>query len=285
MKIRKSHWFGIVLFLLLLVGDLIFFRGEKIFWFLIGIAVVVLVMPFVASVVIQINREREKNERFLEFTRNLAESVKTGTPIGQSIMNMKTKNFGSLTPHIRKLANQISVGIPINRALGTFSSDINSNTIKRAISLIREAETAGGQIDNILDSVAKSIYQIEKLKKERLAAIYNLVVQGYIIFFIFIGIMIVMQFKILPLTAGISITSIEGGGNGFDSGIPGGIGGPGTDPTELARPFLYLLIIQGIFTGFTIGKLTEGNIKSGIKHSFILSVSAFLISTGANAFL
>ena len=281
MRIRKSHWFGIILALLVIISDIIFFRGEKIFWFLIGISVVILVLPFLASMIIQINREKEKNERFLEFTRNLAESVKTGTPIGQSVLNMRNKNFGSLTQHIKKLANQISVGIPISRALETFASDINSTTIKRAISLIREAESAGGEIDNILDSVAKSIYQIEKLRKERQAAIYNLVVQGYIIFFIFIGIMIVMQFKILPLTAGISISSVED----LDSDLPAGLGGGGTNPEELARPFLYLLIVQGIFTGFAVGKLSEGSIKSGIKHSFILAIASFLISTGANAFL
>jgi len=280
MKIKKSHWFGIILALLVIIVDIVFFRGEKIFWFLIGISVVIIVMPFMATMVIQINREKEKNERFLEFTRNLAESVKTGTPIGQSIINMRTKNFGSLTQHIRKLANQISVGIPIGRSLQTFASDVESDTIKRAISLIREAESAGGQIENILDSVARSIYQIEKLRKERQAAIYNLVVQGYIIFFIFIGIMIVMQFKILPLTAGISIGSI----GDLDSDLPGEIGGS-TDPTELARPFLYLLIVQGIFTGFAVGKLSEGSMKAGVKHSFILAIASFLISTGANAFL
>jgi len=281
MRISKSHLFGIVLALIVVAVDLVFFRGESLFWFLIGIAVVIVALPFLATFIIQTNREKEKNERFLEFSRNLAESVKTGTPIGQSIVNMRSKNFGSLTEHVEKLSNQISVGIPINRALETFSSDIESQTISRAISLIREAESAGGQIDNILDSVAKSIYQIEKLRKERQAAIYNLVVQGYIIFFIFIGIMIVMQFKILPLTAGISV----GAGTDFSDDLPAGIGESSASPEELARPFLYLLIVQGLFTGLAVGKLSEGNMKSGIKHSFILAIAAFLISTGANVFL
>ena len=140
------------------------------------------------------------NEQFLEFARALAENVKGGTPIGQSIKNMRSKNFGSLTENISKLANQISIGIPMSTALDTFAEDIGSVTVKRAISLIKEAEMAGGKIDDILDSVASSIYQVEKLKKERAASISSLVVQGYIIFFIFIGIMLVMQFKIIPLT-------------------------------------------------------------------------------------
>jgi hypothetical protein len=51
---------------------------------------------------------------------------------------------------------------------------------------------------------------------------------------------------------------------------------------EISNAFLYLLIIQGLFSGLTIGKLAEGNIKAGIKHSFTMMVLSFLISTGAN---
>lgn len=281
--LNKAHWIGIIFALIILIVDVIFFRSDKIFFFLVGIAFVVVALPFLATLLIATNLEKEKNERFLEFARNLAESVKAGTPIAQSIINMRSKNFGSLTPHIHKLSNQISIGIPISKAFGTFADDINSSTVKRAITLIREAEGAGGRIDEILDSVAKSVYQIDKLKKERKAAVYNLVVQGYIIFFIFIGIMLIMQFKILPLTAGVGDISSIGD---FEAGnTPSTLGGASSTPEELARPFLYLLIVQGLFTGFTVGKLAEGSIKSGIKHSFILVIAAFLISSGASAFL
>ena len=283
MKIRKVHWIGIIFSLIIIIVNIIFFRDEKIFFFLIGIALVVVALPFISGLIIETKIEKEKNERFLEFARNLAESVKSGTPIGQSIINMRNKNFGTLTPHVRKLANQISLGIPISKGLETFASDIDSATIKRAITLIKEAEGAGGKIEDILDSVAHSLYQIEKLRKERRAAIYNLVVQGYIIFFIFIGIMLVMQFKILPLTAGVGAIGPIGGE--FNTNLPSVGTGGATSPEQLARPFLYLLIIQGIFTGLTIGKLSEGSLKAGIKHSFILAITAFLISTGANAFL
>jgi len=284
MRLRKAHWIGIIFALVALIVDFIFFFGDELFYFLAGIAAVIVVLPFVMGIVVENKVEKEKNERFLEFARNLAESVKSGTPIGQSILNMRSKNFGSLSPHVVKLANQISLGIPISRAFQTFSRDIGSTTIRRAVTLIREAESAGGRIDNILDSVASSMYQIEKLRKERKAAIYNLVVQGYIIFFIFIGIMLVMQFKILPLTADVGGLGDVGDLGSVDN-LPAGSGGAGVDPEALGRPFLYLLLIQGIFTGFTVGKLAEGSIKAGIKHSFILVVAAFLISTGAKVFL
>jgi len=283
MHFTKAHWIGITFAVLVGGIDVIFLRGDNLFYFLLSIAAIAAFLPFIANLVIESKTEKEKDERFLEFTRNLAESVKSGNPVAKSILNMRNKNFGSLTPHIGKLASQLSIGIPISKAFETFANDINSPTVSRAVALIREADSAGGKIDNILDSVAQSMYQIDKLRKERQAAIYNLVVQGYIIFFIFIGIMLIMQFKVLPLTADIggvsTVTSINSATG------PATIGSNSAAAERLTRPFLYLLIVQGFFTGLMVGKLSEGTIKAGLKHSFILSIAALLISSGAQAFL
>lgn len=278
MKLGKMHIIGIVASFLVITLDVVFFRTEKIFLFLLGIGAVIVALSFFMNLLIESKLEREKSERFLEFTRSLAESVKTGTPIGKSIINMSTKDFGSLSPHIKKLSNQISIGIPIGRALETFAVDVDNVVIRRAVGLIREAESAGGQIDYILDSTAESIYEIEKLKRERKAAVSSLTVQGYIIFFIFVGIMLIMQFKILPLTAGVgSVTSVSGL-QGTSTVTPASV-------EELARPFLYLLLVQGLFAGLTIGKISEGSIKAGFKHSLILVLIAFVVTSGANAFI
>ena len=229
----------------------------------------------------------EKEAMFLEFSRNLVESVKSGTPISKSILNIRAKDYGGLNPYIDKLANQISLGIPVKNAFETFARDTGSKTISRAVTIIGESEKAGGQIEDILESVSKSVSQVERLRKERRAAMYTLVVQGYIIFLIFIVIMLVMQFKILPIAAGLGENfGEEGGVGGLGSGFGGLISeGERASPEELSRPFFWLLLVQGLFAGLVIGKLSEGTVRAGLKHSFILLVMALLISTGANAFL
>src|SRR3989338_4710894 len=206
MKLKRMHWFGIISAGILgLVNTIYFLMREgkdfNLFMFLSGISLGILCLPFVIGVVLENKKEQEMTEMFLEFSRNLAESVATGTPVSKSIINVRKNNYGSLTPYVNKLANQISLGIPVGRALETFASDVGSKVVRRAVALIMEAERAGGEIDYILESVAKSISEVDKLKKERKAAIYSLVVQGYIIYFIFIGIMLIMQFHILPLAA------------------------------------------------------------------------------------
>ena len=263
-----------MVFSLLVLASSLLLMGTKLFFLIAGIGVIVGVAPFIYTIIQETRIEEEKEEMFLEFARNLVESVKTGTPISKSILNLKNKQYGALSPYVNKLANQISLGIPLNTALNVFAHDTDNETIARAITLIGQAERAGGDIGEILEAVAGAVTMSDKIKKERRASISTLVVQGYIIFFVFIVIVLVMQFKILPMVSSISDVGVAGfGGVG---------GGEAISQEEIANSFMYLLLIQGLFSGLTIGKLAEGHIKSGIKHSFTLMFFAFIISAGAN---
>lgn len=273
MEIKGSYWVGIILGLIVILGSFLLL-GTAFFFFTIGIGILIIAAPFVIGIARDTTIATEKEEMFLEFARNLVESVKTGTPISKSILNVKSRPYGVLSDHVRKLANQISLGIPLSKALQTFAKDVKNPTISRALTLIGQAERAGGDIGMILESVASAVNTSEKLRKERKAAISTLVVQGYIIFVVFIIIILVMQFRIIPMVAGIS-------------GVGGALGGGGGEPidqTEISNAFLYLLLIQGFFSGLIIGKLSENNIKAGIRHSFFLMIMSFLGSAGANIF-
>ena len=294
MKIKKTHIIGIAAGLIIIAVSLGFYflaeeKPTNLIYFLFGSGFLIIILPFVIESVLETKIERNKDEMFLEFARALVESVESGTPISKSIINLRGKSFGSLSPHVEKLANQIEIGIPIKDAFETFAYDTKSKTIIRAITLIREAEKTGGNISTILESVANSVSEIEKLKAERRAAIASIVVEGYIIFFIFIIIMIVMEIKILPMTGGIMSASSGGvdflGGAGGEIGFEGGAGDAAKKATDFSFAFLSLLIAQGFFAGIVIGKLAEGKIKSGIKHSFIMVAMALLISTGAKLLL
>ena len=281
MKFQKIQWIGIGLSIAIIIFSFFLF-GTRFFFFVFGIGILTGLAPFVFSIINETRIALEKEEMFLEFSRNLVESVKTGTPINKSIINVKDKPYGVLSGNIKKLANQISLGIPLEKALQTFSRDVKNKTISRALTLIGQAERSGGEIGGILGSVTEAISTVEKLKKERKAAISTLVVQGYIIFFVFIVIILVLQFQILPLL--IDVAPDLGGAAGIGIGGIGGIGGNGAPITqeEISSSFLYLLLAQGFFSGLAIGKLSEGNIKAGIRHSFILMLLSFLIASGAN---
>jgi flagellar protein FlaJ len=271
MKFEKMHGLGIGIGLVVAGGSIFAFRGTTLLYFLLVISVLIMSIPFLLSLLFGQNKQREKEEKFLEFVRDLVETVRSGTPISKGIMNLSNRNYGTLTPHVAKLANQLSIGITLTNGLNTFSKETRSRVVSRAVSLISEAERAGGKIETILESVANSVNQIEQLRKERKAAVSNLVTQGYMIFIVFIIIMLVLEFKILPLVTDL------GGTEGLSSNASK------ADADEFSMPLFVMLLVQSFFAGLVIGKISEGSIKNGIKHSFILLAITLLITTGAKA--
>lgn len=239
--------------------------------FVIVISIIIMIIPTVIFYSSENKKQKEKDQKFLEFIRDITEGVKSGTPITQSIINLGGRSYGALTPHIVKIINQISIGIPLNSILETFARDTKSPLISRSVSLISEANRSGGELNTILNSVVSSVNQTEIIQKERRASIFNLIVQGYIIFFVFILIVLALEFFLMPLMEGIDPVK------DLNSEI-----NISANSASFSTPLLFLLITQSLFSGLVIGKLAEGKITSGIKHSFILVSIALVLSTLAH---
>ena len=270
MKFELMHWLGIGAGVILAGASFSLFFGNLLM-FLLVVSLLLVVVPFMISFLLGQSRQREKEDKFLEFTRDLVEMVRSGTPVSKGIINLRKREYGTLSSHVVKLANQLTIGITLTEALLVFAKDTASPVISRAVSLISEAERAGGNIEVILESVANSVAQVDKLRKERQASVSNLVTQGYMIFFVFIIIMLVMEFKILPLVADLQT------GEGLSLNVNK------LDAGEFSLPLFVMLLVQSFFAGLVIGKISEGTLKAGVRHSFILLTVTLLITTGARA--
>jgi len=236
---------------------------------LLVVSLLVAVIPFMITFLLGQDKQREREEKFLEFIRDLVESVRSGTPVGKGIINLRARNYGALSPHVEKLANQLSIGLTLTDSLHNFAKETNSKVISRAVGLISEAERAGGKIEVILESVANSVNQVEKLRKERMASVSNLVTQGYMIFFVFIIIMLVLEFKILPLVSDLQQ------GEGLSLKVSN------LSSSDFSMPLFTMLLVQSFFAGLVIGKISEGSVWAGVRHSFILLTVTLLVTTGA----
>jgi len=91
MELKKIHWIAIALLIVLIAAGLIL-RQTRFFFILIGLGIVIGISPFVFSIIKETKESAEKEEMFLEFKRNNVESVNTGTPISNSIINLINKS-------------------------------------------------------------------------------------------------------------------------------------------------------------------------------------------------
>lgn len=277
-KVKTRHILFIILGVIILLLDFYFFFGIKTRWFkpLIVVALVVAGSQFLIDFLRENTRQKELETKFLEFVRALVQTVRSGVSIPKAILQISNENYGALTPYVKKLAHQIEWGFPLHEALNTFSMDTNNSVIKKSVSIVTEAEKSGGNMGDVLQAVTDSVFSIKKIKEERRSSVYSQMVQGYIVFFVFIAIMLVMQVYLIP-----KIAVLGGEASIGLAGSPiGGLttpGGTGVSIEQLDQTFLWLIVIQGLFAGLMIGKFTDGEYKYGIKHSFILMVAGYLI--------
>jgi archaeal flagellar protein FlaJ len=277
-RFRPVYILSILLGLFMIFLDITFLYKTRLFFPVLIFSLVIMSIHFWIDFFAENNRQKQVELMFLEFMRSLTESVKSGISIPRSIENISTKDYGALKPHVTKLANQLNWGIPTRKAFQTFAEDTENKVIKRSISIMVEAEQSGGDISDIITSVVDSVLNIKKMREERKASTYSQIVQGYVIFYAFIAIMLILQLWLFPKLTGI------GSSGSLKSGL-GGIGGVGMLSTPAAgglnlnTTFFSLVMIQGFFAGIMIGKFSEGSLKTGILHSLIMMITAALIIT------
>ena len=279
---KKKYLIGIVAALIILIIDFYaYFMLDSKRWFfpIIVIATTIGWIQFWIDFSHELKRQKEIEEKFIEFTRNLVGNVKSGVSIPKGIINVSDENYGALTKYIQKLARQMEWGITFHKSFITFANDTKNKVIKRAVSIIIEADESGGEIEDIIGSVAQSMVNIRKMKEERRTNIFSQIVQGYIVFFVFIGIMLALQLWLFPQLTGVGIGTDEDTGSVLTT-IGGGILGIG-EQANLDFIFFSMIIIQGFFAGIMLGKFSEGKLKQGLIHSLILITIAALIITTA----
>ena len=152
-------------------------------------------------------------------------------------------------------------------------------------------------MEDVLSAITESLLQIKRIREERRASIHAQVMQSYIIFFVFLGVMIIIQNLLIPYmtqfgaTGGLEELSEEGDIAGITTRVDIDFSNPfaffasaGAWALSLYGIFLLMSMIQGFFAGVVLGKLAEGDLTSGLRHSLILSTAAFFIITLSQSF-
>ena len=244
---------------------------------MIVVAFVVAGINFLLDFLNENKRQKELELNFLEFVRALVETVRSGVTIPSAVMQISDANYGSLTPYIKKLANQLEWGYPLHEALTIFAINTKNSVIKKSVAIVIQAERSGGDMGIVLQAVTNSVVEVKNIKEERKTNAYSQMIQGYIIFFVFIIIMLVLQIYLLPKLEVISKDVLSGlSGSGLAE-----FGAGAGKPIDFNSVFIGLVLIQGFFAGLMIGKFSEGDMKSGVKHSILMMVLGYIIITTA----
>lgn len=210
---------------------------------------------------------RTFEDKYPDFLRSVVEGLKGGMSLPIAISYASQNNYGILTPAIKRLVAQMTWGVNFENALSNFALSLESPIITRSVSTIIECHRSGGNIAEVLSSVSSSMIEIEKIRRERSMMISSQMMTGYIIYIVFILVMIgIREFMLCgfsqPAASAVGETIFEG------------IKTEGVSE-KYGVMFTHLAIIQGFFAGLVIGKLSEGRLSAGAKHSIIMALVGY----------
>lgn len=200
---------------------------------------------------------REKEFYFSTFLRDLAESIKSGKSIVSTLEGLKENDYKSLKPLVEKMYVEVKLGISFDKALNNLAKRSESKLIKKISLTIGEALKAGGDAASIIESVIRSFIEIEKIRREREMISAPTKINGFMIYFMFLGIMIILMKFLIPSVQQSQQIKVN--------------------ISEIKDILIHLLLIQSFFNGLLIGKMSEGSIISGLRYSIFLMLIGYVV--------
>ncbi len=290
---------SVFIFLFLLVAAL-FANSLTIASNLIFFGIVVLLVPISLVRVLKYRKFKAYEKVFPIFLRDVAESLQSGSTISNSIQQCEKVDYGSFTIEVKKMSNQLSWNIPVDKVLESFSSRVkHSKILSRSITIIRQAEKSGGNVSESMESLAENIQSLRDVQEEKSILLNQQMLIMYAIFFIFLGISVAILRFLIPLfetpsnvggfvLQGFNENPCQACISSSDFGCFGctsmfavstvfDFGAKEQTATYYRALFFSMIVIQGFFSGLIAGQISSDSLSAGIKHSFAMLLIGIFI--------
>ena len=238
----------------------IMFGGTGLFDDFVFFAVIIAVSPPTVLNFIDYKWRKAIDEHLPDLFRSIVQAQETGMTLPQALEEASKRNYGPLTGELRKMTAQISWGMTFEEALIALGKRVNTVLMQRTVPLIIEASRSGGRVEKVFDPMGKFIQTTLLLDKERRNQTRPYVAIIYVAFFVFLF-TIILLFKSFFL-------SLEG--------LPT-LGTAVMSSEEMQQIFFHMTVIQAFFGGLVAGKMGEGTINAGLKHSLIMMFCGYIV--------
>jgi flagellar protein FlaJ len=259
-RVKKIAWIASVLVATAIVAFAYFmFWGTMLFDEFVFFAVITAVFPPAVLSYIDYKWRKAVDEHLPDLFRSIVQAQETGMTLMQALEEASKRNYGPLTAELKKMTAQISWGMTFEEALIALGKRVNTVLMQRTVPLIIEASRSGGHVEKVFDPLGKFVQTTLLLNKERRNQTRPYVAIIYVAFFVFLF-TIILLFKSFFL-------SMEG--------LPT-LGTAVMSPPEMERMFFHMTSIQAFFGGLVAGKMGEGTINAGLKHSLIMMLCGYI---------
>jgi flagellar protein FlaJ len=248
---------------------MLFYGETGIFSSINIIAAFIFAIPIVIVKYLDYSRLREVEDMFPVFLRDFVESIRGGMTMPAALKAVSANDYKALTPYVCKMSAQLDWGIPVERVLLNFADRSKSKLIKRIISSVRESHRFGGNLADTFEALSNTAVEVDRLRAERRLYLNSQMITGYVVFFVFLAVIIGLEKFLVPSLTTVSPIELSGGATT--------VANQQNIAEAYKELFRNLILIQGLFAGLAVGKMAEGAIIAGLKHSLFMMLTGVLV--------
>jgi len=257
---KRLAWVvSVSLAVVIILSAYFMFWGTAAFDEFVLFAVMVAVFPPTVLNYVDYKWRKAMDEHLPDLFRSIVQAQETGMTLPQAVEEASKRDYGPLTAELKRMTTQISWGMTFEEALLALGRRVNTVVMQRTAPMIIEANRSGGHVERVFDPMGKFIQTTLLLNKERRNQTRSYIAIIYVAFFVFIF-TIILLFK--SFFASIEVLPI------LESAVMA--------PEEMQRMFFHMTAIQAFFGGLVAGKMGEGTIDAGLKHSLILMLCGYV---------
>ena len=238
-------------------------------------AILIAVGPVGVMITMEQNRIAEIEKRLPDFLRDVSEAGRFGMTLSGAIVSSSKGEYGRLTSEIRRMASQISWGVSATEALVLFAKRVDTPLVHRVTGLVIKASAAGGNIADVLTMSSIDTKESQNLFEERRTTMSTYVMVIYIAFFVFLVTVLILNTTFLPRME--EVTKSSGLSDVDISDAPTTVTISAESIPKIRELYLYAALVHAIGDGILAGVITNGKVANGLKHSFIMVISAWVV--------
>ncbi len=235
------------------------------------IFIVIIMIPFIIFYEIRAWRMRKIDEKMPDFLRDLSNLNGSGILFSNSLKLMAESKMGILTKELKKLKEDLSWGTSTTRVLIKLENSIRTATSSRVLHTLIKANESTSDLKSVLSVTAEQVKSEEEMKKERSSDMAVYVITIYVAFFVFLFIVFILAAYFFPQTVSFTSASQEVGSAGIGNGA--------FNIKEYTMLMFHSTLIQAFASGLVAGKMGQGSVYMGLKHSVSMAMLAFVVFT------
>lgn len=225
-----------------------------------------LVIAFIFPGIVEFNNfrwGRQVERNIPRFLRDVTEAVRSGVTLPRALEEASQRDYGPLSEELEHTISMFILGASWEDSLMSLAQRLRRPSALRLSTILIEAHQTGGQMIEVLDASVNLFSSLDEYKEEQYSNMkpYMMTIYMATIIFLVIAYVVLHQF-LIPLSDTTSDAIVQEAG--FLAGV--------LDINYYNSLLFWASIIESIFGGLIAGKIGDGTLSAGLRHSVILCI-------------